>query len=100
MALEMMILITYDVSLEDTGGAKRLRGVAKACENLGQRVQKSVFECILEPDQYVRLKNKLLSVIDQERDSIRIYHLGKNWERRVEHFGLTPRFEQEGTIIL
>jgi CRISPR-associated protein Cas2 len=96
----MMILVTYDVSLEDTSGTKRLRNVAKACENVGQRVQKSVFECLVQPDQYVVLKNKLLSIIDKEKDSIRIYILGAKWERKIEHYGVAPSFEQDGTIII
>lgn len=95
-----MILVTYDVNMEDTSGAKRLRHIAKACEDVGQRVQKSVFECLVQPDQYVVLKNKLLSIIDKEKDSIRIYLLGANWERRIEHYGVAPSFKQDGAIIL
>lgn len=96
----MMVLITYDVNLEDKEGAKRLRLVAKSCENMGQRVQKSVFECLVDPDQLVRLKSRLLSIIDPEKDSLRLYYLGKNWRRRVEHFGVAPKFQQEGPLIL
>lgn len=95
-----MVLITYDVNLEDKSGHKRLRNVAKVCENVGQRVQKSVFECIVEPEQYVQLKSRLLSIIDKDKDSIRIYLLGKNWQHRVEHYGIAPKYEQENTIIL
>ena len=96
----MMILVTYDVNLDDSSGAKRLRNVAKACENVGQRVQKSVFECLVEPDQYVVLKDRLLSIIDKEKDSIRIYILGAKWERKIEHYGVAPAYKQDGTIIL
>lgn len=96
----MMVLVTYDVSLEDEGGTKRLRKVAKACENTGQRVQKSVFECIVEPAQYVRFKNDLLGIIDPTKDSLRIYLLGKNWHRRIENYGVALRFEQDGPLIL
>ncbi|MDK2991413.1 MAG: CRISPR-associated protein Cas2 [Clostridiales bacterium] len=96
----MMVLITYDVNLEDSSGQKRLRHVAKACENVGQRVQKSVFECLLDPEQLVIFKNRLLDIIDSEKDSLRFYYLGKNWGHRVEHFGVKPKYEQEGTIIL
>ncbi len=96
----MMILVTYDVNMESASGTKRLRNVAKACENIGQRVQKSVFECLVEPEQYVTLKNKLLSIIDKDKDSIRIYILGAKWERRIEHYGITQSFKQEGAIIL
>lgn len=96
----MMILVTYDVNSENTSGAKRLRHVAKACENVGQRVQKSVFECLVEPDQYTVLKNRLLSIIDKEKDSIRIYVLGAKWERKIEQYGVAPDFKQDGAIIL
>ncbi|MBV1727161.1 MAG: CRISPR-associated endonuclease Cas2 [Candidatus Desulforudis sp.] len=95
----MMVLVTYDVSL-DEGGAKRLRKVAKACENIGQRVQKSVFECIVDSAQFVRLKSDLLRIIDPRKDSLRIYLLGKNWRRRVENYGVALRFEQDGPLIL
>lgn len=96
----MMVLIAYDVSLEDEAGAKRLRKVAKACENVGQRVQKSLFECIVEPAQFARLKSDLLRIIDPGKDSLRVYLLGKNWQRRVENYGVALRFEQDGPLIL
>lgn len=95
-----MILVTYDVDYTDNNSAKRLRKIAKICENVGQRVQKSVFEIILEPAQFVSLKAQLLKVIDNDKDSIRIYLLGANWERRIEHYGVTPIYEQEKAIIL
>lgn len=95
-----MVLITYDVCTEDASSAKRLRRIAKACENVGQRVQKSVFECLVDPHQLVVLRNRLCSIIDSEKDSLRIYYLGKNWERRVDHFGKNLSFVQEGPIIL
>jgi len=96
----MMVLISYDVSTVDPEGQKRLRRVAKECENVGQRVQNSVFECLVQPDQFVVLKNRLLSIIDPEKDSLRVYHLGSNWKRRVEHYGKEPVYEQESPIIL
>ncbi|HPT78929.1 MAG TPA: CRISPR-associated endonuclease Cas2 [Candidatus Atribacteria bacterium] len=96
----MMVLITYDVNLETPSGSNRLRRVAKVCENVGQRVQKSVFECIVQPDQFVLLKSKLLSIIDKEKDSLRFYLLGANWVRRIEHYGVAPRYTQDGPIIL
>ena len=96
----MMVLITYDVSTSTPEGQKRLRKVAKECVNYGQRVQKSVFECILEPAQFTMLKNKLEKIIDKEEDSIRYYFLGKNWKRRVEHVGVNDTFDPEGTIII
>lgn len=96
----MMVLITYDVSFEDSLGTKRLRYVAKTCENYGQRVQKSVFECLVQPDEFVVLKNKLLSIIDKEKDSIRIYKLGANWKRKIEHHGVSLSYDQDEPIIL
>jgi CRISPR-associated protein Cas2 len=96
----MLVLVTYDVSVVDSGGQKRLRHVAKACEDYGQRVQNSVFECLVDPAQLVILKNKLLNIIEPEKDSLRIYYLGKNWKRRVEHHGVKPIYTQEEPLIL
>ncbi len=95
----MMILVTYDVS-QDEGGVRRLRKVAKICENVGQRVQKSVFECLVDPAQLVRFSAALKKVMNEEYDSLRIYYLGSNWKKRVEHFGVPLHYEQEETIIL
>lgn len=83
----MMVLVSYDVQTSDEGGQRRLRRVAKICKDYGQRVQFSVFECIVDPAQWVVLKNKLIEVIKEERDSLRFYFLGSNWRRRVEHVG-------------
>lgn len=83
----MLMLITYDISLDDPAGAKRLRHVAKYCLDYGVRVQYSVFECDLSPDQWVQLKTKLLAVYNPEVDSLRFYHLGSKWRRKVEHHG-------------
>lgn len=96
----MLVLITYDVSTSSEGGKKRLRNVAKQCENFGQRVQNSVFECVLEPVNLVTLKARLEEIIDPEVDSLRYYHLGNNWKHRVEHVGAKPAIDIEGTIIL
>lgn len=96
----MMVLITYDVSTSSSGGQKRLRKVAKECVNFGQRVQKSVFECLLDPAQFAILKNRLEKIIDKEQDSIRIYYLGNNWKRRVDHIGLKESYDPEGTLLL
>lgn len=96
----MMVVVTYDVNMEDSSGPKRLRHVAKACENIGQRVQKSVFECIVDPDQFIKFRAQLLKIIDNDKDSLRIYLLGKNWERRIEHYGAALSFQQGGPIIL
>lgn len=95
----MFVLVTYDVSLEDAGGQKRLRRVAKACKDYGQRVQYSVFECIIDPAQWVKLRQRLISEIDSSKDSLRFYFLGSNWERRVEHVGAKPGIDQDGPLI-
>lgn len=96
----MMVLITYDVNTTTEAGRKRLRHVAKQCVNHGQRVQNSVFECLLEPAQFAALKNRLEGIIDPEKDSLRYYFLGSNWKRRVEHVGAKQAFDPEGTMIV
>ena len=83
----MMVLVTYDVSTETKEGRRRLAQVAKTCENRGQRVQKSVFECLVDPAQWEALKAQLTKRIDPETDSLRFYYLGSNWQKRVEHVG-------------
>jgi CRISPR-associated protein Cas2 len=95
-----MVLITYDVSTVTEDGKKRLRKVAKQCVNYGQRVQNSVFECLLEPAQFAQLRRTLEAIIDKKEDSIRYYQLGKNWKLRVEHVGAKETFDPEGTIIV
>jgi len=96
----MFVLVTYDVAITHKNGPKRLRRVAKICKDYGQRVQYSVFECIVEPGQWELLKQKLIKIIDPEKDSLRFYYLGKNWRRRVEHIGAKPSFDQEGPLIV
>jgi len=96
----MMVLVSYDVSLADAGGARRLRRVSKACKDFGQRVQYSVFECIVDPAQWTKLRARLLSEIDVEQDSLRFYFLGANWQKRVEHVGATPAVDLEGPLIV
>jgi CRISPR-associated protein Cas2 len=86
----MMVLVTYDISLEDPGGAGRLRRVAKVCLDYGVRVQYSVFECEVEPAQWVVFRDQLLRIYDEEQDSLRFYKLGKNWKNRIEHHGAKP----------
>ncbi|MEN6299973.1 MAG: CRISPR-associated endonuclease Cas2 [Anaerolineaceae bacterium] len=95
----MMVLITYDVCTTDKAGQKRLRRVAKKCVDYGQRVQNSVFECLVEPDQFVKLKSELAAIIDSDKDSLRYYLLGSNWKRRVEHVGAKETYDPEGTLI-
>lgn len=96
----MMVLITYDVNTTSATGRKRLRHVAKQCVNYGQRVQYSVFECLLDPAQFAVMKNKLEKIINEEEDSLRYYFLGSNWRRRVEHVGAKTAFDPEGAMIL
>ena len=96
----MMIVITYDVETSSEGGQKRLRRVAKVCENYGQRVQNSVFECSLDSAQLVMVKGKLLKEIDTKKDSLRFYRLGKNWEGKIEHFGVKQSYNPEGVLII
>lgn len=95
----MMVLVTYDVNTETKEGRRRLARVAKACENRGQRVQNSVFECLLDPGQWEYLKAELGDLIDPDKDSLRFYFLGSNWRRRVEHFGAKQTFDQEGPLL-
>lgn len=96
----MLVLITYDVSTKDDAGKKRLRKVAKECVNYGQRVQNSVFECLLDASQALLLKDKLTSLIDKEKDSLRFYYLGNKYQTKIEHFGVKTTYEPEGTLIL
>lgn len=96
----MMVLITYDVNTSSKSGAKRLRHVAKQCTNYGQRVQNSVFECSLSPAQLVDLQAKLLTIIDQENDSIRFYNLGKNWQNRVVTIGKDDSYDPDTDLLI
>lgn len=96
----MMMLITYDVNTQDKAGQKRLRRVAKACENYGQRVQHSVFECLVDPAQWTELKGQLMDLFDPSRDSLRFYSLGANWRKRVEHHGAKEGYDPEGPLII
>ena len=96
----MLVLVSYDVATSEDGGARRLRRVAKACLNCGQRVQYSVFECIVDPAQWTALRQKLLDEIDPKKDSLRFYFLGSNWRHRIEHVGAKKAFDQEGPLIV
>lgn len=96
----MMVLITYDVNTETAISRKRLRHVAKACENRGQRVQNSVFECLVDPAQWVELRTKLVNIIDPGTDSLRFYFLGSNWKRRIEHIGAKQAYDPQGELIV
>ena len=96
----MLVLITYDVNTETAASKNRLRKVAKQCMNYGQRVQNSVFECILDASQALLLKDKLLSIIDETQDSLRFYNLGNNYETKVEHYGAKESYKAEGVLMV
>ena len=96
----MLVLITYDVNTEDAAGRKRLRQIAKQCVNYGQRVQNSVFECLLDPAQCRRLQHTLCQIMDPEKDSLRFYYLGKQYEKKIEHFGCKASYAPEGPLII
>lgn len=95
-----MVLITYDVNTESDGGKKRLRKVAKQCLNYGQRVQNSVFECVIDSAKFRTLQYNLLDIIDSDRDSIRFYYLGNNYRSKIEHFGAKPSKDVEGILMI
>lgn len=96
----MLIVVSYDVATSSDGGTRRLRRVAKQCLNYGQRVQNSVFECVVDPREFEVLKNRILDIIDINQDSIRFYFLGSNWKSKVEHYGTKKIVDIEATIIL
>lgn len=96
----MLVLITYDVATSSIGGNKRLRHVAKKCVDYGQRVQNSVFECVVDPKQFELLRHSLLKIADLEKDSIRFYFLGSNWQNKVEHYGTKEIVNIEEPIVL
>lgn len=96
----MYVLVTYDVATSTPAGRKRLRHVAKACLDFGQRVQNSVFEMKVDPAQWTNCKNRLLEIVDLEEDSVRFYYLGANWKRRVEHHGTKAGYDVDGPLIL
>lgn len=96
----MLVVITYDVSTESAAGRKRLRQIARACVNCGQRVQNSVFECLVDAAQCRELQAKLLKIMDQEEDSLRFYYLGNSYSKRIEHFGKNSGYEPEGVLMV
>ena len=96
----MLVLITYDVNTEDAARRRRLRWVARQCVNYGQRVQNSVFECVLDAAQYRQVQAKLIQIADLERDSLRFYMLGNNYKSKVEHFEIKPSYEAEGVLMV
>ncbi len=96
----MLVLITYDVNTETEAGRKRLRHVAKQCVNYGQRVQNSVFECVMDAAKCREVKNKLEKIIDKDKDSLRFYYLGNNYQNKVEHIDAKESYNVEGTLII
>ena len=96
----MLMLITYDVNTETAAGRKRLRQVAKTCQDYGQRVQNSVFECVADAGQMLKIKDRLVGLIDPATDSLRFYTLGNEYKRKVEHYGAKPSFDVEDILIL
>ncbi len=95
----MMMLVTYDVSTETKTGRRRLRRVARLCQNYGQRVQYSVFECKIDPSQWTILRACLIDEINEETDSLRFYRIGSNWRGKIEHIGAKPAYDPEGPMI-
>lgn len=96
----MLVLITYDVNTISSSGQKRLRKVSKICQNYGQRVQNSVFECVIDTTQYTTLKYELENVIDTDKDSLRFYKLGNNYKNKIEHIGAKASIDIEGPLII
>ena len=95
----MLMLVTYDVATGDAAGRRRLRRIARLCQDYGQRVQYSVFECQVDPAEWTALRNRLMSEIDEAADSLRFYRLGANWRRRVEHVGAKASYDPDGTLV-
>lgn len=96
----MLVLVTYDVNTETAEGRLRLRRIARCCQNSGQRVQKSVFECLVDPAQWTALRQSLIDEIEPKKDSLRFYFLGKNWKNRVEHAGARPGYDPQGPLVV
>ena len=96
----MLVLITYDVNTEDAAGRKRLRQIARQCVNYGQRVQNSVFECLLDAAQCRVLQAKLCNIMDPEKDSLRFYYLGDRYKNKIEHFGAKASYDPEDVLMI
>lgn len=96
----MLVVVTYDVKTETREGRKRLNRIAKICCDYGQRVQNSVFECDLDAAQLVKVRAKLLEILNEEEDSLRIYHLGNHYEKKIEHFGCKAVFDPEEPLFV
>ena len=95
----MLVLVSYDVDTGDAAGRRRLRRIAKLCTSWGQRVQFSVFECLVDNAQWIKLRAALIEVMNEEKDSLRFYTLGDHWRGHVEHRGAKPSYDPEGSLI-
>lgn len=96
----MLVIVTYDISVCDNAGKKRLRQIAKICQNYGQRVQNSVFECQVDTVQLLEMKQKILEFYDETKDSIRFYNLGKKYELKISHYGIKPVLDLDEDAII
>ncbi len=96
----MLVVVAYDVNTETEEGRKRLRRVARVCEDCGQRVQNSVFECLVDAARWTRVRARLISEISEARDSLRFYFLGDNWKGRIEHVGAKASYDPQGALIV
>lgn len=96
----MLMLVTYDVATQDAAGRRRLRKIARLCQNYGQRVQYSVFECQVEPAQWAALRAELMDEMDATQDSLRFYRLGSNWRPRIEHVGVKESYDPDGPLVM
>ena len=96
----MLVVVAYDVNTETEAGRKRLRRVARVCEDCGQRVQNSVFECLVDAARWTRVRARLISEISEARDSLRFYFLGDNWKGRIEHVGAKASYDPQGALIV
>ena len=96
----MLMLVTYDVATQDAAGRRRLRKIARLCQNYGQRVQYSVFECQVDPARWAVLRAELISQMDADQDSLRFYRLGSNWRPRIEHVGVKESYDPDGPLVI
>ena len=96
----MLVVITYDVNTEDAAGRRRLRQIAKQCVNYGQRVQCSVFECLLDAAQCRSLQAKLCAIMNPQKDSLRFYYLGNHYEKKIENYGCDIAYQQDVVLLI
>lgn len=96
----MLVLITYDVNVEDAAGKSRLRKIAKRCMDCGQRVQNSVFECLLDAAQCKKLQSDLMKIMDKDKDSVRFYFLGNQYKTKIEHYGIKRSYDPKGVLLV